>query len=66
MIAAIRSMRAALISPLIWAAGSRPYNHKFAAQFVCFWLSADMAIVLSDVCFGGKADITISGRHVCF
>jgi hypothetical protein len=43
MIAAIRSMRAALISPLIWAAGSRPYNHKFAAQFVCFWLSADIA-----------------------
>jgi hypothetical protein len=25
-----------LISPLTWAAGPRPYKHKFAAQFVCF------------------------------
>ena len=25
-----------MISPLTWAAGPRPYKHKFAAQFVCF------------------------------
>jgi hypothetical protein len=51
-------MRAALISPLIWAAGSRANHHKFAAQFVCFGTKRTSDCRLAMSAFGGKADIT--------